>query len=231
MKIVKLVALLTSFFITATAMAQNEEALLKKVRAKLDKVTDYQAEGIMKLDVSFINAPASKVTVYYKKPDRFKVKKADGISILPKGGVSVNVNSLLIGDSYQSLPGGTSTVDGVPTTAIKLIPTNDASDVVLSVLHIDEKAAVIRKAVVTTKESGTYEISLNYGKYISWGLPDKVVFSFNTKDYKLPKGITFEYDKGGEKKPMNDAKDKKGKVEIAYNSYSINKGIDDKNFQ
>lgn len=231
MKNIKLVALLTGFFITATAMAQNEEALLKKVRAKLDNVTDYQAEGIMKLDVSFINAPASKVTVYYKKPDRFKVKKADGISILPKGGVSVNVNSLLTGDSYQSLPGGSSIVDGVPTTVVKLIPTNDASDVVLSVLHIDEKAYVIRKAVVTTKESGTYEILLNYGKYINWGLPDKVVFSFNTKDYKLPKGITFEYDKGGEKKPVNDAKDKKGKVEIAYNNYSINKGIDDKNFQ
>ncbi|MDQ3277097.1 MAG: hypothetical protein M3Q06_02150 [Bacteroidota bacterium] len=227
----KYLILILGFIAATSVRAQNEEALLKKVRAKLERVTDYQAEGRMKLDVSFINAPASKVTVYYKKPNRFKVKKAGGISILPKGGVSVNAASLLSGSNYQTVPGGTSVVDGVPTTIVKLIPTEEESDVVLSVLHIDEKAAVIRKAVVTTKESGTYEVQLNYGAYIAWGLPDKVVFAFNTKDYKLPKGITFEYDKGGEKKVADKAKAKKGKVEIAYTRYSINKGVDEKNFQ
>jgi hypothetical protein len=220
------------FFLSATvAVAQQEEALLKKVRAKLDKVNDYQAEGKMKLDVSFINAPESNVTVYYKKPDRFKVKKAGGISILPKGGVSVNIASLLSGGSYQTVPGGASSVNGTPTRVVKLIPADEAGDVVLSVLHIDEKEAVIRKATVTTKESGTYEILLSYGAYLAWGLPDKVVFTFNTKDYKLPKGITFEYDKGGEKKAKDETKLKKGKVEIAYTSYVINKGVEEKNFQ
>lgn len=220
-----------SFFCATAVMAQEEEALLKKVRAKLEKVTDYQAEGRMKLDVSFINAPASKVMVFYKKPNRFKVKKAGGISILPKGGVSVNVNTLLTTDSYQTIPGGTSLIDGKPATIVKLIPTDEASDVVLSVLHIDEKEAVIRKAIVTTKESGTYEILFNYGTFTAWGLPDKVIFSFNTKDYKMPKGVVFEYEKGGEKKVDDKAKSRKGKVEITYTSYSINKGVDEKNFQ
>jgi outer membrane lipoprotein-sorting protein len=227
----KYLFLILSFFATTAALSQDEEALLQKVRAKLDKVTDYQAEGRMKLDVSFINAPASKVTVYYKNPNRFKVKKEGGISILPKGGISVNAASLLAGNNYQTVPGGASVVEGVPTTIVKLIPTDDASDVVLSVLHIDEKAAVIRKAVVTTKESGTYEVLLSYGAHISWGLPDKVVFTFNTKDYKLPKGITFEYEKGGGKKVEEKTKTKKGKVEITYASYVINKGVDEKHFQ
>jgi outer membrane lipoprotein-sorting protein len=227
----KYMLLILGFFYAFTAMAQAEEALLQKVRARMDKVKDYQAEGRMKLDVSFINAPASKVSIYYKKPNRFKVKKAGGISILPKGGVSVNVASLLSGSSYQTIPGGASVVEGKPVTVVKLIPTDEASDVVLSVLHIDEKDAVIRKAVVTTKESGTYEILLNYGSYTAWGLPDKVTFAFNTKDYKLPKGITFEYEKGGAKKAEDKAKNNKGKVEISYSSYSINKGIDDKVFE
>ncbi len=226
----KYILLILIFMSATTVMAQTEEALLKKVRAKLEKVSDYQAEGKMKLDVSFINAPASKVTVYYKKPNRFKVKKAGGISILPKGGISVNVGSLLTDGSYQTVPGGASAVDGKPTTVVKLIPTDENSDVVLSVLHIDEKEAVIRKAIVTTKESGTYEILMNYSAYTAWGLPDKVVFTFNTKDYKMPKGVIFEYEKGGEKKTENKAKTKKGKVEITYTGYVINKGIDDKNF-
>jgi len=49
---------------------------------------------------------------------------------------------------------------------------------------------------------------------------------FNTKDYKLPKGITFEYDasisqKSKEKKPLS----KQGRIEISYTSYDINKGL------
>lgn len=227
----KYLFLILSLFTATVVLAQDEEALLNKVRAKLERVTDYQAEGRMKLDVSFIKAPASRVTVYYKKPDRFKVKKAGGISILPKGGVSVNVASLLAAKNYQTVPGGASVTDGVPTKIVKLIPTDEATDVVLSVLHIDEKAAVVRKAVVTTRESGTYEIQLRYGAYTSWGLPDKVVFTFNTNDYKLPKGITFEYEKGGEKKTVDKARSNKGKVEITYSSYRINKGVDEKHFQ
>lgn len=219
-----------SLILSTASFAQNEEALLQKVKARLEKVTDYEASGKMKLDVSFINAPESDVTIYFKKPNKFKVKKAGGISILPKGGVSVNTASLLPTGGYQAIPGGSGTVDGVATTIIKLIPTDETSDVVLSTLYIDEKAAVIRKAVVTTKESGTYDVGMSYGKYTAWGLPDKVVFSFNTKDYKLPKGITFEYEKGGAKPVEDKTKTKKGSVTILYESYKINKGVDDKNF-
>ena len=85
---------------TGGLFAQNEEALLQKVKAKMEKVTDYEVNGKMRLDVSFINAPESDVTIYFKRPNKFKVKKAGGISILPKGGVSVNMSSLLLATAY-----------------------------------------------------------------------------------------------------------------------------------
>lgn len=211
------------------SLAQDETELIKKVKAKLDKVNDYTAQGKMKIDVSFIDAPDSKVVIYYKRPDRFKVKKAGGISILPKGGISVNMGSLLANSNYDVVPGKDTKVNGTDTKVVKLLPRDENSDVVLTTLYIEEKNAVIRKATVTTKENGSYEIELNYGKYIDWGLPDKATFLFNTKDYKLPKGITFEYEKGSKKKE-EALKNKKGKIEITYSSYIINKGVDDKIF-
>jgi outer membrane lipoprotein-sorting protein len=210
--------------------AQDAATLVNKVKAKLDRVNDYQAEGKMKIDVSFIDAPESKVTIYYKKPDKFKVKKNGGISILPRGGVSINLSTLLSGSSYEVVPAKDAEVDGTATRVVKLLPSEENSDIVLTTLYIEEKSSVIRKATVTTRESGTYEINLTYGKFTDWGLPDKVIFSFNTKDYKLPKGITFEYEKGGKKK-TEELKDKKGKVEITYSAYSINKGIPDQVFK
>ena len=181
------------------------------------------------MDVSFIDAPESKVTIYYKSPDKFKVKKSGGISILPKGGVSINLGSLFADNNYEVVSGKDITVNGIILKVVKLLPTDDNSDVVLTTLYIDEKKLVINKATVTTKESGTYEIEMNYGKYAEWGLPDKLVFSFNTKDYNLPKGITFEYE-NGEKKKTESIKNKKGKIEINYSSYTINKGVSDKVF-
>ena len=227
----QMIFLLFGFLLfSPAAFTQTEAELVKKVKEKLNRVNDYKAAGVMKIDVSFINAPQSNVVVLYKKPNKFRVKKDNGISLLPKGGVSVNINSLLGDDQYTIVPGGTATYNGTPVKLVKLLPLKEGSDVVLTTLYIEEKLLVIRRAVVTTKDNGTYEILLDYGKYLAWGLADKVVFSFNTKDYKLPKGITFEYEKGGAKKPAGP-KDNKGRVEITYTSYQINKGVNDKEFE
>ncbi len=218
------------FFLSSIILhAQDAETLVNQVRAKLAQVKDYKAEGRMKMDVAFIDAPPSKIAVYFKSPDKFKVKKDGGISILPKGGISINLGTLLANGEYDVVPKKDTVLNGKKLKVVRLLPVDENSEVVLTTLYIDEKNLVVIKSTVTTRESGSYEIEMSYGKYTAWGLPDKVVFSFNTKDYKLPKGITFEYDKGGKK--AADLKNKKGKVEISYSSYIINKGIDNKIFE
>jgi outer membrane lipoprotein-sorting protein len=49
----------------------------------------------------------------------------------------------------------------------------------------------------------------------------------------MPKGITMEFDDDDKKaKELKDKmKNKKGKVEIVYTNYSINKGLNDSVFQ
>jgi hypothetical protein len=218
--------LATVFFLSvSTTTAQTAEELLSKVKAKMDKVNDYIATGKMKTDVVFIKAPIANIKSYFKKPDRFAVKRDGGISLLPKGGVSVNVSSLLLTDDYTAIDAGQTTIANVPLRIIKLLPLSETSDVVLTTLYIDPKNFLIRKASTTTKDNGTFDMEMQFGKYADWGLPDKVIFSFNTKDYKLPKGITLEYDDGTKKPEL--PKNKKGRVEIVYSSYIINKGVTD----
>ena len=229
MKRLLIFSLMIAFYFTATA--QDMTALINKVKAKLDQVNDYVAEGVLKTDVTFIKAPAGKVKVYFKKPDKFKLKKDGCISILPKGGVSVNTGNIIMIDSFVALAAGEIVVDGFKTKIVKLLPTSENSEIVLSTLYIDETNLLVRKAVTTTKENGTYEIALTYGKYSNYGLPDKIVFSFNTKDYKLPKGVTLEFDEEDKNTNADKLKNKKGKVEIIYSAYTINKGVDDSVFK
>ncbi len=213
-------------------MAQDANVLIHKIRAKMDLVNDYRATGMLKTDVSFLKIPVSKINVLYKKPDRFRIKKDGGISLLPKGGVSVNLNALMSTGEVTAIAGGDAIVNGSTLRVVKLLPAQEESDIILSTLYIDEKNLLIRKAVTTTRENGTYQMEMAYGKYAGYGLPDKVVVTFNTKDYKLPKGITFEYEPGEKPVSPNDAqKSKKGKVEITYSGYDINVGLTDAAFK
>ena len=215
-KIVSVMLVLTSFFLLLTSFRKELTAdeLLKKVKAKMDKVNDYVATGKMKTDVVFIKAPIANIKSYYKKPNRFAIKRDGGVSLLPKGGVSVNVSSLLLTEDYTAIDAGKTTLGTTAVRIIKLLPLSEKSDVVLTTMYVDEANLLIRKASTTTKENGTFDMEMQFGKYAEWGLPDKVLFSFNTKDYKLPKGITLEYDDGSKKPEL--PKNKKGKVEITF---------------
>lgn len=232
-KYFKIGFLLFAVFLQSQAYSQDATTLVKKVKAKLDLVNDYTADGKMKTDVTFIKAPVGNVKIFYKKPNKFKLKRDGGISILPKGGVSVNMSSVVTTNDFDVIDAGNETIAGLQTRKVKLLPRNDNSDVVLTTMYIHEATLLVYKAITTTKENGTYEIEMSYGKFSNYGLPDKLVFSFNTKDYKMPKGITMEFDDDDKKaKELKEKmKNKKGKVEIIYTNYTINKGIDDAMFK
>ena len=224
MKKISILLICIVFLQTTIACAQGDP-LIEKVAQKLATVNDYVAEGIMKTDVSFIKASLGKVKVYFKKPNLLKVRKEGGISLLPKGGVSLTLNTLLNTKQYTAIQAGTQVLNGKLLRVIKLIPNDDRLDWVISTLWIDPVDALVYKTATTTKESGSYEISMEYGAYAQYGLASKIIFSFNTKDYKLPNGITLEF---GDEEPVSKQqllKNKKGSIEIRYTRYTINKGI------
>lgn len=226
----KLQLIVCVLLLSAHIHAQDVIELLKQVREKVEKVNDYVATGKMKTNVIFMKVPVASIKVYFKKPGRLKIKNQSGVSLIPKGSVSISLNNVLSATGYTALDAGTAKIGKTGVRVIKLLPDDDNAEVVLSTLYIDPVKQLVLKSKTTTKENGTYELEMSYEKYADYALPDKVIFSFNTKDYKLPKGITFDYDDGAEKKQPG-GKPKKGKVELSYSAYEINKGIDDAVFK
>jgi outer membrane lipoprotein-sorting protein len=221
--------LLSSFHHT---FSQDVKALLQKVKTKYDLVNDYTANGKLKTNVLFIKAPIANVKIYYKKPDKIKIQNEKGVSFIPKGSVNINMNNVLGLKDFEAVAGGVEKVNGVECKVVKIFPLNDNDNISRATLYIDEKQMLVVKSVISTKENGTYELVMTYKKYAAFGLPDKAEVSFNTKDYKLPKGITIDYDNGADAgtKQQKD-KSKKGKVEIIYTDYTINKGVPDTIFK
>ncbi len=211
---------------------QNINVLVANAKSKIDQVKDYKASGKMKTNVSFLKLPIANVMLYFKNPNKFKLKSEKGVSFVPKGSLNINLNSIFTETDYTIIDAGTEKVDNIPVRVAKLLPNDDNNDLVLTTLYIDPIQLLILKSKTTTKENGTYELKMNYHKYSKYGLPDKILFSFNTKDYKLPKGITFDFDDRTSKSSIpKTEKNKKGELEILFSNYEINKGISDDMFK
>ncbi len=210
----------------AFSLAQDINMLVQKVKDKINLVNDYQANGKMKTNVSFLKVPVATVKVYFKKPEQLRIKNEKGISFVPKGAVNINMSNVLSSGKYTVLDAGNDKIRNTAVKVVKLLPEDENSDVVLSTLYIDAVNLVILKTKTTTRDNGTYELEMSYGKYIAYGLPDKIIFSFNTKDYKMPKGVTFDFEDGSKKKTADEKiKNQKGKMEISISNYIINKGL------
>jgi hypothetical protein len=211
--------------------AQDATTIMKSIQLKLDKINDYEASAELKTEISFLKVPDALVKIYYKKPDKIKIKNEKGISLVPKETVSISLYSL-VSSKYQALDAGTDQIGGIPVRIIKLLPNDENAELVLATVYIDTKRLLILKAKTTTKENGTNEVSLIYGRFESLGLPDEIIFTFNTQDFKLPKGVTFDYDDGSVKnKPSDSGKNQHGKIQITYKEYQVNKGLSDGVFQ
>jgi hypothetical protein len=80
----------------------------------------------------------------------------------------------------------------------------------------------------TTRNDGTVIMDLIFGNYSTYALPDKVTIHLDLKDYKLPQGVTMDYNNSPQ--PKDKAKTggkQKGTISIQYLKYDINKGIAD----
>jgi len=207
------------------------DVLIKKIKAKLEKVNDYTGQARLKTNVAFIKAPAGLVKVYYKRPNKLKIEKEKGLSILPKGGVILSPATLLTINNYDAIDAGEVIIQKVKTRKIRLLPRDGESDIVLMDLYIDEEHLLLLKTTVTTKENGTFDMEMNYAKYAEYMLPDHLVFTFSVKNYKMPKSLSLDFDEELVKEEAAKYKNKKGEVELTYTNYIINKGISDHVFQ
>lgn len=234
MRLVRCFGILVCCLSSVLAYSQQDTAaiLFEQLRSRLNGIEDYAADVQVKIDVSFMKVPPLKGRLYFKAPDKMKLERGKGISILPKKNTNITLNSMLPMGETTVIDAGKDKVNGRDVRVIKVVPHSDATGIVLTKIWVDETRNLALKTESTTRDNGTVAMDLEYGDYIDKGLPDKVVVHLDVKEYKLPKGVTMDYDTGPSNvsKPQSDAKTKKGVIEIRYINYEINTGLTDSFF-
>ncbi len=219
---------ITLLFISVlSAQSKDPDKILNSVKAKFEKIHDYEADLSIKIDINFVKVPETKAKVFFKQPDKTKIH-SEGFAMLPKQSRSFSPAQLLKGD-YTALFVRTENVKNKMLDVIKIIPNSDTSDVILTTLWIDTDGSIIKKIETTGKKGGTVHIELSYTDE-KFALPSTVKFSFNLGDIQMPDNLSDnndQRDRGGRRNrgPI------KGTVTMTYMNYKINKGIPDSFFE
>lgn len=231
----RLLLLLVLVVVPFAMQAEEADKLYYALRNKVLSVKDYTAAVKMKIDIAFMKIPELEGKLYFKAPDKMRMERKDGISIMPKKNINLTLNSLIPAGDVTVIDAGTATIKGRKLRILKVIPEDDKVGIVLTKIWVDEAQVLAYRTETTTKDEGTVVLELEYGKYIQYALPDMISIIMDVKEYSLPKGVTMDYselpsEKDVKAKPK-DGKGSKGTIEIKYLNYVVNKGISDAIFK
>jgi hypothetical protein len=220
-------AIIMLLYASVFPQSKDPDLILKRVIDSFNKVKDYEVEVQVKVDVDFIKVPDTKAKIYFKQPDKINFE-SDGFAMLPKEGINFSPMSFLKKD-YTALYQREDYLDGHPVSVIKVIPSSEKSDIVLTTLWVDQSHNIIKKVESTTKTNGTFTIDLKYDEdKKDFNLPYSMVFGFNIDKMNLSKTFTGQAETESHK---NIGKTTSGKVYITYSNYKVNIGLSDKIFE
>ncbi len=218
--------LLLLIFVATSIFAQerNPNELLKIIQTNFNKIKDYTVDIDIKIDVNFVDAPDSKAKLYFKQPNKVKIK-SEGFALLPKQGLTFSPSELLT-ENYSAILIKSEIIDSFMVDVIKVIPLEDSSNILLSTLWVDPLYNVIRKIESVTKKMGTITIYLEYGNTSTSVLPSTAKFFFNTTN----SGHSTMFKNSNVKESNKEKKDISGSVIITYSNYLLNQNLDDSLF-
>ncbi len=229
---VKYLTVLLGFLIITIdeSYAQKPDAdlMLKNVQERFSSIEDYTVDATINVNVDFLRVPEARAKIYFKQPDKIRMK-SEGFALIPKQGLNFSPAKLL-NENFTAIYVRSDTLENDRVEVIKAIPMVDTLDIILMTLWVDTVHQVIVQIESTTKNSGTVLMELKYDFDKNEVLPEEVIFTFNLSNFKLPASFTGEFDRPGEDQ-IEDTRSKiEGSVSIKYENYLINTGIPDSVF-
>lgn len=206
---------------------KNPNEIINDVKSKFNAVQDYKVNLKIEVDMKFLRIPKVSATVYFKQPDKIKMESSD-FAVLPKEGINFSPISFL-NEEFTAIYVKEDTLNNSKVDLIKIIPLSDSTNIILTTLWIDIENQVIKKVETTTKNRGTFIALLEYGKFIVYGLPDRMNFNFNIENPELNQMMDLEQSRMNKSKSRTNDKFS-GSIIVEYNNYLVNQGMEDSFF-
>ncbi len=217
---------------TAGALAQgiDARALLNRVQERFDAINDYQVKVHLAVAIPNFRMPNKDIEVFFKKPDKLKVK-ASGFAPIPKYGF-VPAPAAFLNDSInveyvRAFRQGTTNYH-----VVKLTPkvSNKVNAAVL--LRINAERWTIDRVVLDFGKIGQTSADISYRLTDGFWMPETTLLIFdlarNVPPVERP-NINRPFG-GMERFGNDDEQPMQGRITITFSDFAVNRGIDDRLF-
>jgi len=209
--------------INLCAQEKNPYDIIDTMKIKLEQVYDYSADLEIEVDVDFINIPVKHARIYYKKPDKIKIR-SDEFFMLPKRGLKNRMTEILE-EPFTAIYLDQEIIREELHHVIRVVPMGRKPDIILATWWINCNSLLISRSESNTRNDGSYLVDLFYDDP-GINLPTEMIFTFEIEKLKLPlkfigKSAGMEMDKSKMAKPQ------KGKVIVKFTNYQVNTNLQD----
>ncbi|MCH7733080.1 MAG: hypothetical protein IIB44_11345 [Candidatus Marinimicrobia bacterium] len=221
------------------------DSIFKRMEEVFLTIEDYTVKVKITVKMPGFRMPKKKVKLYFKQPDKLKVK-AKGFAIVPKSGLATSSENLLKGLNNPHITGldtlegnllwvvegslGAGSGDHKTWTFMK-----DESKRMLMRLWIDLEKGVIPRVETYIDTMKIMTVQSTYGKFgEGFFLPEVTDIQFHIEGdfvealHRERRGPFGEHEETGD---FELGKDFIGSIRMEFNNYKINQGLKDKIFE
>lgn len=211
---------------TVAIQAQDAKAIIRQCNSIYGSIKEYSCSINLVFDIPGLNIGKIDGKVYFKKPNRFKIK-TKGIAFLPKQNPSQIPQIIADTVNFIAVFIGKETVSNQLVDIIQMVPLKE-NDVVAAKFYINTKGQIL-KAQISTKSNGTSDIANEYNDQVSTRLPSASVISFDMKKFKIPKMMAVDINSKIAKKTTDNKTT--GSVTMKFSGYKMNQTFADNVFE
>ena len=226
------------------ANGKKEDYYIDKINKKFNTINDYKVDMTIKIEVPAFRMPKKKYKVFYKKPDKIKIK-SKGFGILPKTGLFTspndnfdNLKNIKLAKNKLELDENEIMMIGdLIVDSLKLEMPNEYSRITFDPIvevKVDTLNWVIKNVTTKLDTLKLFQINNYYEIYSNeYYMPKQSVVKYYIKDKKLFNWLNKDagniINQGQELANKNNSI-VEGTITVNYKNYKINKGIKDKVF-
>ena len=222
----------------------NPEYIIKKTDDQFRKINNYQVDMVISIAIPAFRMPKKKYKVYFKQPDKIKVKSR-GFGLLPKTGMFTsplenfsNLSNIRFSNDFSKTdPNEIMLVGDLVLDSLALDVPNEYARLTFKPtvdVKVDTQNWVITQVLTKIDTVKIMEINNFYDVVDdSFYMPIRSTVEYYVKDARLSKWINKDIGTiMGSNHNMNIESDMvKGVISVNYAKYKVNRGIKDSIFE
>tara|TARA_A100000164_G_C21929417_1_gene784821 strand:+ start:2350 stop:3081 length:732 start_codon:yes stop_codon:yes gene_type:complete len=223
---------------------ENPEYIIKKTDDQFREINNYQVDMVISIAIPAFRMPKKKYKVYFKQPDKIKVKSR-GFGLLPKTGMFTspienfsNLSNIRFSKNFsRTNPNEIMLVGDLVLDSLALDVPNEYARLTFKPsvdVKVDTQNWVITQVLTKIDTVKIMEIN-NFYDFVddSFYMPVRSTVEYYVKDARLSKWINKDIGTiMGNNHNMNIESDMvRGLISVSYAKYRVNQGIKDSIFE